>query len=212
MVDMRRFLIFAMALLGAYSVGLVVVELQTSQDFVRNFFTDIEGPVPFFAINTTLSVFLLWATALMFLASIACMDSRPEMASSRWFFFSQVLVFTYLGCDDRFKLHENLAWRLETWDHYVLITVGLGEVALLWFLGRRFLQGRARLFLILACLLFAVMLFFDAVAPHFMPLRLSLEDLAKTWSSLFFFLFAWEIFFDRVRALAGTRGPADDAR
>ncbi len=105
-----------------------------------------------------------------------------------------------------------MAWRLETWDHYVLITVGLGEVALLWLLGRQFLQGRAKLFLILACLLFGVMLFFDALAPHFMPLRLSLEDLAKTWSSLFFLLFAWEIHLDQVRALAGARDPADDAR
>lgn len=207
MADMKRFWIFSMALLVVYTVALVVVELRTSQDFVRNFFTDIEGPVPFFAINTTLSVFLLLATALVFLISLAVTEARPENVVLRRFFWSQVFVFAFLGCDDRFKLHENLAFRLETEDHYSLIAIGVAEALLLFVLGRSFLRGRAGLFLAAACVLFCVMLLFDAVVPHEMRLRLSLEDLAKTWSSLFFFLFSWEILNDRVCALAG-RGPA----
>jgi hypothetical protein len=37
-----------------------------------------------------------------------------------------------------------------------------------------------------------VMLVIDAKFPGEMVLRLSLEDLSKTWGALFFFLFAWE--------------------
>ena len=60
------------ALLIAYSLALVGIEWCTSQDYVRNFVCDIDGPVPFYAVNTTLSVFLLWATALLFAICLAC--------------------------------------------------------------------------------------------------------------------------------------------
>ena len=44
---------------------LVAIELQTSQDYVRQYFTDIRGDVFLYAVNTTLSTFLLAATALL---------------------------------------------------------------------------------------------------------------------------------------------------
>src|SRR5687767_3585699 len=107
----------AIGCLLIYSTVLIGVELATSQDFVRNYFTDISGPVPFYAINTTLSVALLWATALLFVILIAYSESRPELAHERWFYFSQAAVFTLLGSDDRFLLHEKLAYRLGIGDH-----------------------------------------------------------------------------------------------
>ena len=42
-----------------------------------------------------------------------------------------------------------------------------------------------------ASVLFGVMMFADACLPHDMAMRLSIEDLAKTWATFFFFLFAW---------------------
>ena len=63
-VNRSRLLLFI--LLAVYSVVLIVIEWQTSQPYVRQFFTDIKGDVFFYAINTTFSVFLLWATALLF--------------------------------------------------------------------------------------------------------------------------------------------------
>ena len=95
-----------MILLALYSAALIVVELRTSQDFVRNYFTDIEGPVPFFAVNTTISVFLLWSTALMFVVCLATIDGVSNETRIRWFFISQVVVFAYLGFDDRFIYEE----------------------------------------------------------------------------------------------------------
>ncbi len=45
------------------------------------------------------------------------------------------------------------------------------------------------------------MLFIDACVRHDMVLRLSLEDLAKTWASLLFFSFAWPLCVERTRDL-----------
>ncbi len=88
---MRQIGIAVLALLAVYSVVLIGVELNTSQDYVRNFFTDIDGPVPFYAVNTTLSVFFLWATALVFAICVACTHGLPDMDRIHWFFISQVL-------------------------------------------------------------------------------------------------------------------------
>lgn len=199
---MRR--IWRMAVLGlaAYSVVLIATELATSQDFVRNFFTDIEGPVPFYAVNTTLSVFLLWATATMFAVCLVCTEGIPNTRRQQLFFLSQVLIFAFLGLDDRFKAHEYLARHLGVGDHYVLLGVAAMEVVFLVVLGgRTVLQSRAARCLYGASLLFAGMLFFDACVQHDMVLRLSLEDLAKTWANLLFFSFAWLICVERIEDL-----------
>ena len=57
-----------------------------------------------------------------------------------------------------------------------------------------------------AALLFVVMLFFDAVVPHDALLRLSLEDIAKTWAALCFCLFAWQMMTERIDQLKS--GPS----
>ena len=63
---MKNLIWLLFASLGLYSVALIGIELCTSQDYVRHYVSDVEGPVRFYAVNTTLSVFLLWATALLF--------------------------------------------------------------------------------------------------------------------------------------------------
>ncbi|MEL6713585.1 MAG: hypothetical protein AAFP86_07420 [Planctomycetota bacterium] len=55
-----------LAALGVYTVALLWIEFATSQAHVRHYFSDVETSRPFFAINTTLSVSLLWGTALAF--------------------------------------------------------------------------------------------------------------------------------------------------
>jgi hypothetical protein len=199
---MFRFGWIAFPLLIAYSAALIGIEWHTSQDYVRNFFCDIEGPVPFYAVNTTISVFLLWATALLFAVCLACERGDPARRRARWFYLSQILVFAWLGMDDRFKLHEAIAGRLGIGDHYVLSAVAAVEVALLVFLGGAIVFRRAPLIRLgIASMFFVVMLFFDAVYPHDAVLRLSLEDIAKTWGTFFFSLFAWQLFTERIGEL-----------
>lgn len=177
------------ALLVAYSAALLVTELRTSQDHVRQYFTDIEGDVLFYAVNTTLSVFLLAGTALLLLFGALAgpgRDARPLL-------LTQAGMFGLFAFDDRFQLHERLGYRLGVADHYVMLAWAAAEVVLLLLFWRaRHVTPRMALFFLAGTLLFAVMLFFDALVPHDMTLRLSIEDLAKSWGAAAFFGFGWE--------------------
>ena len=190
------------ALFAVYSTTLIGIEWCTSQDYVRNFVADVEGPVPFYAANTTISVFLLWATALLFAVCISCEQIAGGCRRTFWFFASQVAVFALLGLDDRFKMHEFLARHMGIGDHFILIAIGVVEVVCLLTIGRKIVFQRSVLIRLgAATALFCVMLVFDAIVPHDAFLRLSIEDVAKTWAALFFCLFAWDILAQRLRNL-----------
>jgi hypothetical protein len=49
------------------------------------------------------------------------------------------------------------------------------------------------------------MIVIDAWVPHDLLLRLTLEDLSKTWSALFFFMFSWSVFEQCLDDLMQTR-------
>ncbi len=201
---MKRLRLAALILMAVYSLTLVVLELKTSQDHVRHYFTDIEGPVRLFAINTTLSTFLLWACALIFAVALRVIQGRPGQGRERWFCASQIAIFGYLGADDRFLLHERLSDVVPLHDTLILVLVGVGEVVALALWGD--LAGRsrrARLYLCLAAVLFMVMAAIDAFAPSELTLRLSFEDLSKVWATLFLFLFAWEVLDAHLAELKG---------
>ena len=187
--------------LALYSVALLVCELLTSQDFVRNFVADIAGPVPLYAVNTTLSASLLWATALLFAVCAAAL--RPgEEPRLRRFYVSQVIMFLFLGVDDRFHTHEIVAEQLAIPDHYVLAVVAVIEVLLLVRLGGSAVwRHPSRPFLVAGAVAFCVMLAIDALVPHDLVLRLTTEDLAKTWGGFFLFLWAWSHVSDRLERL-----------
>lgn len=111
-------------------------------------------------------------------------------------------MFTYLGFDDRFMFHEKVSYRLGIDDHYILLAAAALEVFFLWRLaGAPVLRSRAGTYLALGVLFFGIMLFIDACLPHEMVLRLSLEDLAKMWGTVFFFRFAWEVFCQQIDRL-----------
>jgi hypothetical protein len=190
---MTRLRILLVAGLVAYSAGLLVVEWNTSQEYVRNYFTDIQGPVHFYAVNTTLSVFLLWSAALVFGVCVVLTEPMPAFERRRRFYLSQAFVFAFLGFDDRFMFHEWAAYRLNIEDHFILMAVvALDVLAIALLADRQVYAGRTGRFFALAVGFSTVMLIIDATFPDQMVLRLSLEDLSKTWGALFFFLFAWE--------------------
>jgi hypothetical protein len=223
-------LIFGFVLLTVYSVVLMVIEWQTSQSYVRQFFTDIEGEVFFYAINTTFSVFLLWATALLFGVCLLCIHierhfqplSSPSQSTNRcpfpiqslmfwkfsstaavkedqqcqayWFYLSQVIMFAYLGFDERFLIHETVGLWLGRNDAYLILGLGLVEIGLLVWLGNLSQKPKtARYFLYSAAVFFAIMVVIDAKFPSQMVLRLSLEELTKLWADVCLLLFAWKI-------------------
>ncbi len=194
--------VWLMILIGAYTVALLGVEYRGGQDHVRNYFTDLSGPVQFYGVNTTLSAFALWAIALLFFACWTWARQAQEPRQMQLFYLSQVLIFLYLGADERFQLHEYWGDLLDCNDAHFLLLVGLLEVASLFFLGGVMRQSRrVHLYLLSAALLFAVMIFFDVIVPDRMLWRLSIEDLTKLWSDVCLLLFAWEIYKQQITQL-----------
>jgi len=192
-------LLFLTALI--YSLILTITEGRTSQEFVRNFYTDIEGPVFFYAINTTLASTLLWFTALLFSISLQCVD-KVKQRQEYLFCLSQVIMFTYLGFDDRFLIHETLGQWLHHNDAYIVLGLGLIEVGLLGKLGNLSQRpASTRYFLYAGAILFAMMTVVDAKFPSHLFLRLSLEEHTKLWADLCLMLFAWEILVAKINQL-----------
>ena len=180
----------SIALLGTYSVWLIDLERRTSQSQVRPYFADIEGNSVFFAINTTISASLLGGAALLMLFA-ALVGPRGHRGAR--FLLSQAAMFGFMAADDRFQLHERIGWRLGVSDHYVLLGWCFAEALLLAAFFRPFLLSRrATILFCLAAGLFALMFAIDAFAPGGAPLRLSLEDISKTWATAMLFGFGWE--------------------
>jgi hypothetical protein len=190
--------LFLFALFVIYTLALMGIEATTSQDYVRNYFTDIEGPVFFYAINTTFSTSLLWLTALLFGVCLLLID-KQQQRQDYLFYWSQIIMFTYLGFDDRFTFHETVGLWIRHNDAYLVIAMGLLEIIFLTTLGNLSKRPRpVRNYLYSGALLFAIMVVIDAKFPSQMFLRLSLEDLSKLWACLCLTLFAWEILIQEI--------------
>jgi hypothetical protein len=192
--------------LGLYSAALLLAETVGSAELARHLCTDIVGPIRFYAVNTSLSASLLGGSALLlvFAATVAPALPRRETVFLRL----QALVFLYLALDDRFLLHETAGQLLGVDDAFVLGAVGVGELVLLWRWGAWGTRSvRARRCLVLAGAAFAVMSVLDAWGGRFHGIpRLTLEDLAKTWSAAGLFGFAWDVAAAHPAAAAVRRG------
>lgn len=195
-------------LLAIYSAALIGVELRTSQDHVRHYFTDIEGPVALYGINTTVSTFLLWSCALLFSIRLLMLEAGSGRSRQKAFCGSQILIFAYLGFDDRFVVHERLSGWLGVHDVWILAGIAALEAACLLLMGELGRRSRAALsYLVLAAIAFLAMAAIDALVPSELSLRLSFEDLCKVWAAFFLFLFAWETLKERLAELVRSGRP-----
>lgn len=187
-------------LLALYSLTLLYLEWRFGQSFVRHFFTDINAMhrsviphFPFYAINTTLSAFTFWATALIFSVGLLVINPVREIQEKR-FFISQVILFIIFGFDDRFMMHETL-YR----GDLLLAGLGIVELACLIFLGQLKIRPyQTKVYLFISIMWAGAMFSIDLLLPSHLPLRLSVEDLAKLWSVVFFFCFAWEVLKEKI--------------
>lgn len=195
----QRITVSAMILLAIYSATMIWIEIRSGQDYVRHYMTDIDGPVRFYAINTTLSVCLLWGAAGLFLLNLITTRDWKGRGRERLFFLSQFLLLAYLGMDDRFKFHETFGWLFGVNDVFVLGAIAAAELAALGILGNlRIRSPKTRNYLVLGGLLTGLMLIADGAFADDQFLRLSIEDLFKAWASLFLFLFSWEVYSDNL--------------
>jgi hypothetical protein len=193
---------FWLLLLVSYSLVLIFIEINTSQDFVRYFYTDIEGEVPFYAINTSLAVFLMLATSLMFKVNSVLLPLEKTKVTQRKFYHSQACFFCYLAFDDRFLIHEKLGYILGINDTFIMLSLGITEIAFILTWGNYQQWNKStKLYLFKAAICFAIMVIMDGFFPQEVVLRLSVEDLSKTWANVFLFLFAWDIFRQNITTL-----------
>jgi hypothetical protein len=197
--------------LGVYTLAIAAVEFFGSQRAARYFLTDVVstcpdyGYLPLYAINTSLSVFLLCAGAVLFLMAWRCLREQERGGREELFLVSQMLIFFYLGCDDRFMMHEGLSDTIgfKDWMFFGILAVLEGFFLLVP--GRLFQRGgKALLSIFLAGGFFGLMMFFDVILPHDMLMRLSIEDLAKLWSAVFLFKFAWDTCAEKIDKLKGA--------
>lgn len=189
-----------------YSIALLTIEFLTSQDFVRNFFTDIEGPVPFYAINTSLSSLLFILTGILFFISHQLIDKTSKNKKELWFYVTQILIFLYLGLDDRFMFHEKMNYYIGIDGDIVLGLLVLIESFVLVYLGNIPERNvNTKISLLLAGIFTFLMLLFDHLIPQKMVLRLSIEDLAKTWSCFFLLIFSWNILSNNIKQIKEIR-------
>jgi hypothetical protein len=191
------------AALVAYSAVMLWIEGTTSQEYVRRYFTDIGQPTKagffaaptgdtiFYAVNTSLSSFMLGvAGVLMLFAAFARSGGWSRRDS---LYAAQGAIFLWLALDDRFMFHEHLGAAFGIPSTVILMTalaINLG-IYLAWFRPAYF-SPRMAILLVCAGAAFAFMMVCDLLLPHDMFLRLSLEDLSKTWAAFAFLSFAWE--------------------
>lgn len=188
MLYLRLLFFTAMAI---YTIGLIGLEATTSQQVVRPYFSDIEDVSPLFGINTTVSTFLLAGAALLMLFAASTSHHR-QLRQRRHFMISQGMVFGFLAADDRFQIHERIGFWLEISDSFVMMGWALIEVAsLVWLFRPQFAPLRAIAFFAAGVALFGIMFAIDTWGSGQGYLRLSLEDLSKTWAGVMFLAAAW---------------------
>lgn len=205
---MKKFLIFAVIFLLLYSISILYIEYSTSQKFVRNFLTDIEGPVPFYAINTTLSYTLLIVSSILFLISAYIVKLNKELRSESELYFniSQFFIFLYLGLDDQFMFHEKLYHHTGIPGDGIIILIGVLELILLFTIGRITTRtSSVKNSFYLMSIFASLMVVIDLVLPQNMLLRLSLEDLSKTWSAFFISRFSWLFLAENIDKTIGQK-------
>lgn len=197
--------------LGVYTLVIAAVEFFGSPRIVRYFLTDIVSTnpdyshLPFYAVNTSLSVFFLWAGAVLFLMAWRCLRDQDHGGGEELFLVSQMLMFFYLGCDDRFLIHEGLSDQLEFKDWMFFGIMGSLEAFFLLYFGRIFSRSRKVLVdIVLAGFFFSIMFMIDIVVPYNVKMHLSGEDLSKLWSAVFLFKFSWDTCSEKIEKLKGS--------
>ncbi len=182
----------ALACLAAYSLALLTAEFVGGEALARDLCSDILGKTRFHAVNTSLSVFVLAAGALLLVFTVA---TRTLDRRERRYFQMQAALLAWLAFDDRFLVHESLGERLHIPDAAILLTVGLGQLVLLFTMARlRERRRHARWLLMGAAFSFGVMCGIDGLQDRITwPGRLTLEDLTKTWGGACLLGFVWSV-------------------
>jgi hypothetical protein len=88
---------------------------------------------------------------------------------------------------------------------FLLLFVGFCQLYFLWKYGRILEEEwRIKKPLIIAAFFFVIMFSIDILAPKNLFLRLSFEDLSKTWANLFFLYYAFQYYLRMVNRMKAS--------
>lgn len=192
-----------------YAAVLVALELGGGQEALRPYVADVDGQF-LTGVNTTASVSLVWAAALLFAVAlwahrrVVVHEDPGAVRRDRWFLATQVVVFAAVGVDDRFLVHERVAARLDIPDAPLLAAVGLLEIGLLVTIGRITTRPRDQVRpLVGAAVAFGLMVLIDGLAPADATGRLAAEEVTKVAGATLVAVFAWRVLAALLSALGG---------
>ncbi|TAI48775.1 hypothetical protein [Flagellimonas allohymeniacidonis] len=187
---------FGILMLALYSVLIIFFELQFGQTYVREYLSDIEGDVIFFAVNTTITTVFLVLIAYNFILCLT-LDRKKEKNTKKIlpFLVFQSLLFLFLAMDERFMIHERMGYYLGFNDAYLLGAIGVFELVVLFSFKQLLWTKTLKTYsLYLGGLFFGIMILIDAFGGTNTILRLSFEDLSKTWAIFFLFVYSFEFY------------------
>ncbi len=189
-------------LLIIYSIFIIAIEYLFGQPHVREYLGDIKGDVILFGINTTLTTLFLVLIAYNFiLCTVNYKKSEKSEKSFLPFFVLQTALFLYLAIDERFMIHERIGHYLGFESAYLLASIGLFELIILYHYKELNWQKTVKSYtLYLACIFFGIMILLDAFGTADGKLRLSFEDLSKTWAIFFLFIYSFEFYKLRLKS------------
>ncbi|MCW5518103.1 hypothetical protein [Muriicola sp. Z0-33] len=180
-------------LLIIYSFFIIYNEFLFGQLHVRQYLTDIKGDVILFGINTTFTtIFLVLIAYNFFLCTV---NYKKSEKSDLPFFVFQTALFLYLAIDERFMIHESLGYHLGFKDAFLLVSIGLFELIILYYYKELNWKKTVKSYaLYLGGLFFGIMILIDTFGAKNGILRLSFEDLSKTWAIFFLFIYSFEFY------------------
>lgn len=184
-----------------FSIIIITLEFRFGQEYVRHYLTDLKGPVFFYGIQTTITTVLLVIISYNFVLTYFFAKNIPSKPGNfRLFFLAQTLIFLFLAIDERFMIHERLAFFLNIHDAIPLLTIAAFQL-LIFLYYRDYCKSLVYWSspIVLGSICFAVMIAIDTFAPLHADLRLSFEDLFKLWGIFFFFRYSCKLFLAWVK-------------
>lgn len=179
-----------------YSIIIFGLELISGQQYVREYLDDIKGEVIFYGINTTINTILLTIISYTFiLCKVNYMQLNKGKKSFLPFLVLQFTVFLYLAIDERFIVHERIGYILGIADEYLLVLIGVFELIILYKWNELNWTNNLKSYaLYFGGLFFGIMILIDYFGGQNTIMRLSLEEISKTWAIFFLFIYSLEFY------------------
>ena len=204
MMKILRFLVFSLLII--YSITLIATEIFSTNDLAPSLFSPIskvDGSLiseHFYAVNTTLSVFLYWSVALVFVICMLFSEEEQGVTREQYFYLTQVLIFILMGMSYRFMLHKMIAAWFGFAPGCLILGLAIFEFFLVVNYNNSYPAATIGAPLYLAFAFWLLVAILETFGETKFTGHLSLANLSRTWSGILFFCFAWRVLYTKIMA------------